>query len=266
MQPTDDQAAVLLDVEHRSLSDSDYAVGEAVALLKREEQHAYLANGPDGPAGFCACFDTDMGQTARLEIDLLGVVPAWRNRGVARRLVAHVLSEGRNRGVHAARGVVREDNVASRRVFLRCGFRASARCTMMVYVLHGHHPRPFLPKGWLWKYTKSGTLELHDGGKATAGSQHAVHWLEHQGALMALATSLCVHTLCYRGIWLERLWAPMSCAVEPMASAVLEQAKELGVDEVGHLVDDQRHPNLQHTLEAMGWQAVAKYDVMVWPG
>jgi len=268
VQPTEAHAEALLDVERRSLSDSDYTIGEAVALLQRDEQHAYLVSARGAIAGFCACFETDMGEDTRLEIDLLGVVEAWRNHGLGRRLVAHALNKGQKRGVHAARAIVRVDNLASRRVFERCGFRASVRRTMMVYVLRGLRPRPFLPAGWQLRHISSGILALADDDAVmtTRDWRHTIHWLEHQGALMAAAESQSVDTLCYRGVWLERLWTPSSSAIEPMVSAVLEHAKELGVDEVGHLVDDVRHPRQQDTLVAMGWSAVGSYDVMVWPG
>ncbi len=60
----------------------------------------------------------------RWEVDLLGVHPAQRGRGVAAALIAASVKAGFAIGADRARALVRIENVASRKAFERCGFQA----------------------------------------------------------------------------------------------------------------------------------------------
>ena len=76
-------ATALLAVERRSLGDSPYTPEEALAILRREEHHAYLALAGGRPVGFCSSFETPTDAGPRLELDMLGVHPGYRGRGIA---------------------------------------------------------------------------------------------------------------------------------------------------------------------------------------
>jgi [ribosomal protein S18]-alanine N-acetyltransferase len=57
-----------------------------------------------------------------VEILTVGVVPAARRRGIARQLVAALVSEAKRRGAHEAFLEVRVDNAAARQLYAAEGF------------------------------------------------------------------------------------------------------------------------------------------------
>lgn len=284
-------ATALQAVEHDSLSDSDLTVAELCAVLSRPEQRTYLAYGAaDGgpvpvggqsrdaiggqsqnaigglshPAiGFCFCLLTDAAQGPRLEIDMLGVLPDHRGRGVARRLVAHAMAGARDCGVRRFRGVVAEDNLASRRVFERLGFTAPAEPhTMRVYPLAGLAPVPFLPAGWRW------TSETIAGGGLDGAVPREIHRLFAPGATSSgdapAGESECleVHTLSYSGLWIERLWAADAVALRLLALGAVERAKRSALDEVGYLRPAELAAAQDEVLIGLGYDAVGRYLVL----
>ena len=97
-----------------------------IARVSLESNHATLVETRgDDLIGFVDAFSTVAADgVLRWEVDLLGVAPAWRGRGVAGRLVQRAVEVGRERGARRARALVRIDNTASLRVFERCGFAA----------------------------------------------------------------------------------------------------------------------------------------------
>ncbi len=97
-----------------------------IARVSLESNHATLVEtSGDDLIGFVDAFSTVAADgTLRWEIDLLGVHPDWRGRGVAQRLVRRAVEIGRERGAEIARALVRVDNAASLAVFARCGFTA----------------------------------------------------------------------------------------------------------------------------------------------
>ncbi len=106
-----------------------------IARVSLESNHATLVETQgDALIGFVDAFSTVAADgTLRWEVDLLGVHPAWRGRGIARELVTRAVEVGRERGAQMARALVRIDNVASLAVFERCGFVAdSSSCRLYV--------------------------------------------------------------------------------------------------------------------------------------
>lgn len=106
--------------------------------------------------------------STRLEIDLLGVDPAFQGRGIARRLIrtaieASVGGNGQS-PISLARALIRTSNLASRRSFAACGFEAAS----MPYHLYTNSPA-------------DGTLSPNS----------------------SLAHFIPVETLTYSGIWVE---------------------------------------------------------------
>lgn len=80
----------------------------------------YLLHEPAGEAvAYCACwviFD-------ELHINSLAVDPAWRRRGMARRLLRHVMAEAVADGAASATLEVRASNEAARKLYEGLGFR-----------------------------------------------------------------------------------------------------------------------------------------------
>jgi tRNA threonylcarbamoyl adenosine modification protein YeaZ/ribosomal-protein-alanine acetyltransferase len=89
------------------------------AAIRWELEHTdvarvYVMHAGDGTlVAYCACwivFD-------ELHINSLAVAPAWRRRGAARRLLAHLLHETAQAGVRAATLEVRASNAAARALY-----------------------------------------------------------------------------------------------------------------------------------------------------
>jgi ribosomal protein S18 acetylase RimI-like enzyme len=249
-RPTLADAAALLDVEHESLGDSPYSPERVQALLARPEHRAYLAvlpaaEGGEEVVGFCSTFETPTANGPRLEIDMLGVRPAHRGRGLATRLIRSAIRAAWCREVGACRGVVAEENVASQRAFGAAGLAVDPRpCDLLVYPIGGTSPLE-LPGGLHYARLEAGTVSTPDGAEPPfdATPERPVHLVSDlAGRTVALAASLHVRTLSYEGLWIERLWAADDLALRAAIRAVVEEAKRLDLDEVGHLaaIDPER--------------------------
>jgi ribosomal protein S18 acetylase RimI-like enzyme len=97
---------------------------EWIARVILETNHATLVE-QDGNhlTGFVDSFTTGASDgRLRWEIDLLGVHPDYRGRGIAQELVRASVESGRQMGASLARALVRTDNRASLNTFMRCGF------------------------------------------------------------------------------------------------------------------------------------------------
>lgn len=84
--------------------------------------YSYFVRITDGLAGFAYINRT--GNISR--VAGMGVVPAARRAGVARRLLVHLLEEARTRGDQAMMLEVLEQNPAARELYTRQGFRETA--------------------------------------------------------------------------------------------------------------------------------------------
>jgi GNAT superfamily N-acetyltransferase len=256
------EATDLLSVERRSLKDSPYTPEEIFCILRRPEQYAYIAYLNDVAVGFCSCIETPTSRGNRLEIDMLGVVPAHRRRGLSSQLVAYSVRQAVERKVTRFRAIVALDNIASQRTFYRAGFDASPHpFAMAIHRIRGQTPVPFLPKGWGWHMASEGKFDPY--GKAgqpfsAVGRGHDVYWLANaKGETVAMAECLRVCTMAYRGLWLERLWARSKRACASMAHGLVEHAKTLNLDEAGYLIPqecagDQRLPFISEGYSIVG--------------
>jgi GNAT superfamily N-acetyltransferase len=243
-------AAALLAVERASLGDSDYTPEEALAVLERTESHVYLAQVDQEYVGFCSCFETPRAEGPRLEIDMLGVLPAHRGQGIATALVARSLSDAVARGTHAFRAVVAEENRASQRAFERVGFVCSQSVQMLVYALYGWAPIAFLPAGWIHR---------KDQAHSEGGERHRL--VDADGSVAAAAECLPVHTLAYVGLWIESIWGASTQALRLMARALVERAKRLTCDEVGYLLPLADEARCWEPLLSEGFADVGRYRV-----
>ena len=246
-QPTLADAAALSAVERVSLRDSDYAPSEICEILQRVEHYAYLACVGGGVVGFCSCLETPHRSGWRLDIDMLGVKPAFRGRGVATHLLCYAIRDAARRGLAAVRAVVAKDNAASRRAFAKAGLsivpdpRTGAKSPrdMPVYAPRGNTARPFLQPGWTWHSARDSVFAGPAPGTGTSlspGRGAWVGWLEDgAGHRAAAAECLDVQTLSYRGVWVERVWSHRDDAVRYLALGLVEHAKSQGLDEIGFL-------------------------------
>jgi ribosomal protein S18 acetylase RimI-like enzyme len=97
-----------------------------IARVILESNHVTLVEeSSDGDLiGFVDAFMTISEQgIIRWEVDLLGVHPGYRGRGIANALIAAVVAVGFTQGGETARALVRIENTASLRAFTRCGFK-----------------------------------------------------------------------------------------------------------------------------------------------
>ncbi len=98
---------------------------ERIARVSLESNHVTLVEtAVDGALiGFVDAFSTiSQNGTLRWEVDLLGVHPDHRGRGVAQSLIHEALQRGKGAGLTEARALVHIENAASANAFQRCGF------------------------------------------------------------------------------------------------------------------------------------------------
>jgi ribosomal protein S18 acetylase RimI-like enzyme len=98
-----------------------------IARVSLESGHTTVIEA-DGSAviGFADGFTTVSSDgVLRWEVDLLGVQPAYRGRGIAQALIAASVEAGRRAGAVTARALVEIENAPSQAAFRRCGFTAS---------------------------------------------------------------------------------------------------------------------------------------------
>ncbi|MHB1295123.1 MAG: GNAT family N-acetyltransferase [Anaerolineae bacterium] len=265
--PTLADAQALFAAERASLADSSYTPEEIAAILGRPEHYAYFALADGEPAGFCSCLETPYGAGTRLEIDMLGVVPAQRGRGLAKGLIRQAVAEARERGVCSFRAAVALDNLASQGAFRGAGLAApDPPAELTVYTVRGNSPVSFLPEGWSWSTLIVGRLNLPRNVappmRAYPGVGEVVWVQDGAHHLRAAAECLRVQTLAYTGLWLERMWWKGANAGRLLARATVERAKVLDLDEVGCLVPHAAYAGTEAPLlQCEGFEVEGRYLV-----
>lgn len=262
--PTLEDARRLLAIENASLGDSDYTPRQALAVLRRPEQHALLALEGDEAVGFCSCLFTPTTVGARLEIDLLGVLPSHQGRGLGTALIWAAQQEACGQGIRQVRAVVAVDNAASLRAFARNLIApVGPPRALLVYAIHGFAPRESLPCGWQVRVLHRGAVTSPTGDRFDAGQGRTVHCISQpaQGTV-ALGECLQVHTLCYRGLWLETAWSADDEALAVLLRWLVEYAKRRKLDEVGHLCDAPADSPARQVWLAEGYTSVGDYYVL----
>ena len=92
--------------------------------------------------GYVSAFSTYSQAAGRWEVDELAVHPQAQGRGIGTALVARALEVGAQQiDLCEARALVAVDNLASRRVFLKNGFRAADTVHLLAYRANGRVPR-----------------------------------------------------------------------------------------------------------------------------
>jgi len=103
-------------------------------VLAEREGATFVAAGPGGIVGFIDSFPTrDPAGGIRWELDLMAVHPDHRGGGLGGRLVRAAVRVGLEWGASPVRGLVRVENLASRRMLTWCAFRPEPieRCLMV---------------------------------------------------------------------------------------------------------------------------------------
>lgn len=116
---------------------------ERIARVSLESDHTTVIEESSGEQiGFAHGFMTVAGDgVLRWEVDLLGVHPAHRGRGIAQRLIAASIETGRSMGAATTRALVRIDNEPSLAAFQCCGFMPDASvCNLYVSGENWHLP------------------------------------------------------------------------------------------------------------------------------
>jgi ribosomal protein S18 acetylase RimI-like enzyme len=263
-RPTLTDAHALLEVERHSLGDSPYTPVEVLGVLRRPEHHAYLALRGGWVVGFCSAIETPTDGGPRLELDMLGVLPSDRRRGIATALLRAAMADAQSRGVQRFRGVVAVDNVASQRAFAAAGLRcASSPRDLTVYALRGDAPLPYLPEGWRADTVHAGVLAAPTEPPRRFGADGAgrevLRLRDAAGRAVALAEVQQVHTLAYTGLWLERHWVASPRALLVLALGLVERARALDLDEVGYLAPTGREEAV--TWVRAGYYVAGRYAV-----
>jgi ribosomal protein S18 acetylase RimI-like enzyme len=259
-------AQSILAIESVSLQDSGYTPHEVVDILAAEDHRAYIAYKGSQAVGFCSCFITFWVDGAQLEIDMLGVIPEHRGRGIATAMVRRALADARKEGISHARAVVEVENRASQGVFRRLGFAienrqrstSDAPCDvvqMLVYDLFHAASRTGaeLPHGWRVKQQIQGP-----------GADVWILW-DEQGRQLAEAETRQVQTLSYTGLWVEALWADTPTALRAMTNLLIDEAARRRLDEVGYLaaslVSSDDDIGVGANAPWVGWIRVGRYQI-----
>jgi ribosomal-protein-alanine N-acetyltransferase len=94
-----------------------------MALLKAPSAVSLLAKENEEVAGFVIGLVDDYGEVKLGHIVTIDVIPKYRRKGIATKLLQKVEKEFQNTGVKTSYLEVRDDNVAARRLYQKLGYR-----------------------------------------------------------------------------------------------------------------------------------------------
>lgn len=258
-----EDARAIARVEAATLGDSDLTPAEMLSVLALPRQFVYLAFAQEDCIGLLATFDSPSPGGTRLELDMLGVVQAWRGRGVARALAKQAIADGRERGCRTFRAIVATDNVPSRRVFEHAGLSIHGKPDLLLTrVFSGFSEVPFLPPGWNLDVVDdlACSASIPEGSWGLAGHR-GLFIRDAARSIVAAIALLRVQTMAYSGYWIEKVMAVDDGAAEVVFAAAAEDAKAARLDEVGVLlaVDD----TLARAALVSGYESAGRYNIML---
>lgn len=275
----------VLAVEQATFAESPYDADQVQDLLADERQRAWVAVSSQGVVGFVISFLTEGLARRWWEIDLLAVLPAWRGKGLATRLIQAAAATGAVQAPQA-RAFTADDNVASAGAFRRAGFcRAGELFELLIH--RKKDPAPIVQPvagvsireaasgeelaPWLDGLRGAGarTLDL-EGGAWEADATHRPLALpadakgltlllaERDGQPAGYAELVRVETLLYRGYWIEELAALDRWVRQALVQEVTGLGRRAGVDEIGAMVP---HSNgrLRRELLCSGYRSLGSY-------
>jgi len=117
---SDTDLEAILEVEQASFNNPTPREWYVSELQRPEVCFVYVIRTPDCPvAGFCAFWKV----LDQIHINNLAIRPGFRQRGLARLLLARILDEATSLGVASATLEVRRSNAVARRLYESAGFR-----------------------------------------------------------------------------------------------------------------------------------------------
>jgi len=252
-------------VQQVALGDAPYDPDALLATMCRPGHCTHVATEGAEIIGFCDTFASPTADGPRLEVDLLGVLPWHRRRGIATELLTTALKHAHGQGIQACRAIVRVDNLASRRVFERAGLHSVGLHYLVMRSLSGGSPSLSAGAGRTCVVTDTGICsEFTDPRDSTT-----LRLLDDSGACLAEAECLHVHTLAYGGLWVERVSARDATQAMALADALVALGGRHGTDRVGYLIPadaaGEHHVAwLRAGYERIGTYVVFQRDGEVW--
>ncbi len=269
----------ILAVEMATFAESPYDAGQVQALLANGRQHAWLAVDSQRVVGFVISFLTEGLHRPWWEIDLLAVLPAWRGRRLATRMIQAAAETGATQA-RWTRAFAADDNTASARAFCRAGFHQAPELFELLIFRTEDQAPSFRPAAdiliriatggedlalWL-----GGRLDVQSEGdgqpRGTQGSIAlpggptfpTVFLAERDGRPVGYAELVGVETLLYRGFWIEELTASDRLVRQALVQEVTRHAQQRGADEIGAMVP---HSNgrLRTELLCTGYRSLGSY-------
>ncbi len=124
-QVTPEQSAQLARLIQACGLDDNPNADRIASVIRSTTRVTLVEQAGDGALiGFIDAFMTvSFDGNPRWEVDLLGVHPAFRGRGIAQRLIKASVQAAHEQGVNFIRALIHVDNAASANAFQRCGFR-----------------------------------------------------------------------------------------------------------------------------------------------
>ncbi|MBZ0294986.1 MAG: GNAT family N-acetyltransferase [Anaerolineae bacterium] len=160
------------------------------SLLAQPDRATYLAVEGGQLIGFVDGFMTQISsQEPRWEVDLLGVHPDYRGRGMATALVKKSTQFGKQAGAHSGRCLIAAGNTGSEKAFAHSGYQSAAEA------------------GWLYVFSED----------------QAPPVMEQAIGLRLIP----VQTLNYRGLWIEDVFSP-ACLAAGAAERIQRQVDVAG--------------------------------------
>lgn len=268
------QADGVLAVERATFDESPYSPAEVQAMLSDGLQQGWVAVAQQGVVGFCLAFATHGLAGTVWEIDLLAVLPQWRGRGIASRLIRAAAAHGATLAPRA-RAVVATDNQASAHAFVRAGFRvAPDLCELLIYRT-SESTRRSSPRTSLVVRPAADMTNWRAWAEDLPSDMAPPDQIQppHDGPFPGLtllmaedgdqpagyAELLSVQTLLYRGVWIESLGAATQGAREALIHAALDYGLMGGLDEIGSIVPQENWP-LCHSLLAAGFRSLGTFS------
>lgn len=279
----------LVEVDGETFQQCHYTPDQLVERLSEPGQWAAVVVEGTNVAGFVSAFATNSLDGRRWEVDELAVRPAYQGRGLGTRLVALAVEQGAKAGLTRARALVATGNLASQRAFENNGFRVGKRVDLLLYEIGGRVPRPQVAGAPAVREASPSdaaavaSLGGYAPGKVTrliAEPGHVYLLAAGSEMLLGCAELIEVHTLQYRGFWLESMraggggdrasvpeadagWSGPARTAKALASGALEVAKRRAdLDLVGHLASPADR-DAYAACVSEGFRLMGAYHVLV---
>ncbi len=131
----------LCEIEKQSFREEAFARTQIAALLTDCNVIAYIVRAEGEIAGFIIATVDDVGMKLVGHILTLDVLPLYRGRGIAKKLLQAVEATFREKGISECRLEVREDNTAALDLYLKLGYERVGKLKRYYGKRHGLYLR-----------------------------------------------------------------------------------------------------------------------------